>query len=319
MIGIVAISLLAMSLSGVLGVKADSVNFQVTVVNSDFNGWSGAGVEVWDGASLITSGNTNSEGNVFFSLSVGGPYEFRAGNASTTASASDIPDAVLVGVILMPTEMTASQPPVLDPIGDKTINEGELLSFTISATDPDGDPLTYSASNLPDGADFDPTTQTFSWTPGYDQAGSYPNVHFEVFDGSSTDSEDITIAVNNVGIQATVDIDPDTLNLKSKGQWITAYIELPGAYQPSQIDIATVKLNNVVPAVTDPKYDFVTNPGSYITDKDGDGVLERMVKFDRNAVQNLLVAGNNVVTISGRLLGWPAQPDFAGSDTIRAK
>ena len=81
-------------------------------------------------------------------------------------------------------------------IGDKPVNEGELLEFTISATDPDGDSLTYSASNLPSGASFDPSTQTFSWTPA--QAGTYAGIHFEVSDGELTDSEDMTITVSTV-------------------------------------------------------------------------------------------------------------------------
>ncbi|OGO02117.1 MAG: hypothetical protein A2Y72_02805, partial [Chloroflexi bacterium RBG_13_53_26] len=38
--------------------------------------------------------------------------------------------------------------PVLGAISDKTINGGESLTFTVAATDPDGDALTYSASNL---------------------------------------------------------------------------------------------------------------------------------------------------------------------------
>ncbi len=76
----------------------------------------------------------------------------------------------------------------------KSVNEREPLDFTLSAIDPDGDPLVYSASNLPQGASFDPNTQTFSWTPRYDQAGVY-TVHFEVSDGELTDSEDITITV----------------------------------------------------------------------------------------------------------------------------
>ena len=76
----------------------------------------------------------------------------------------------------------------------KSVNEREPLEFALSATDPDGGELAYSASNLPEGASFDPDTQTFSWTPRYDQAGVY-SVHFEVSDGELTDSEDITIAV----------------------------------------------------------------------------------------------------------------------------
>jgi len=93
----------------------------------------------------------------------------------------------------------SNNPPVLNPIGNKVINEGELLEFTISASDPDGDPLTFSASNLPAGADFGTDTRTFSWTPASGQAGTYPDVHFQVSDGSLTDSEDITITVNTAG------------------------------------------------------------------------------------------------------------------------
>jgi len=93
---------------------------------------------------------------------------------------------------------STNRPPVLEQIGDKTVNENELLEFTINATDPDGDTLTYSATNLPEGASFDPDTRTFSWIPSFEQSGTYHDVHFEVSDGELTDYEDITIVVNDV-------------------------------------------------------------------------------------------------------------------------
>ena len=210
-------------------------------------------------------------------------------------------------------------PPELDPIGNMSVDEGQLLTFTITATDPENDPLTYSADNLPVGASFDPENQTFSWIPGYDQAGTYDSVKFQVSDGSLTDYEEINITVNNGVLQATVDIDPDTVKLGAKGRWITAYIEPPSGYQPTLIDLDTVKLNDIVQAETDPKYDFVTDPSSYTTDKDEDGILERMVKFDAASVQSLLNLGDNTLVVTGRLLGWPSAPDFEGSDTLRAK
>jgi len=93
-----------------------------------------------------------------------------------------------------------NRPPVLNPIGAKTIDEAQLLEFTITASDPDGDSLTYSASNVPTGADFDAAAQTFSWTPGYGAAGNY-TVTFTVTDNGTpiqSDSEQVTITVGNV-------------------------------------------------------------------------------------------------------------------------
>ncbi|MBM2832509.1 MAG: exported protein of unknown function, partial [Dehalococcoidia bacterium] len=94
--------------------------------------------------------------------------------------------------------VSTNRAPVLASIGNKTVDEGQLLTFAISATDPEGDPLTYSASNLPPGASFDPPTRSFSWTPGYDQAGTWPGIRFSISDGSLTDWEGIAITVTNV-------------------------------------------------------------------------------------------------------------------------
>ncbi|MFH1174621.1 MAG: PKD domain-containing protein [archaeon] len=94
-------------------------------------------------------------------------------------------------------ETSPNHPPVLQPIGDKTIAEGALLSFVISATDEDDDPLSFNAGNLPTGASFNPTTRTFSWTPNYNQAGVYAGVLFNVSDGQAYDYEAIRITVLN--------------------------------------------------------------------------------------------------------------------------
>lgn len=88
-------------------------------------------------------------------------------------------------------------PPVLDTIGDKSIDVGTELNFVVSATDPDNDSLTFSADRLPPGASFDVTTREFSWTPGNLQIGDY-TVKFIVSDGNQTDDETITITVNDI-------------------------------------------------------------------------------------------------------------------------
>ena len=93
----------------------------------------------------------------------------------------------------------SNQPPELAPIGNKTINEGDAFSFIVTATDSDlDDTVDLFATNLPSGSTFIDNgnrTGTFNWTPTTSQAGTYANVHFEVTDGTVTDSEDITITV----------------------------------------------------------------------------------------------------------------------------
>lgn len=98
---------------------------------------------------------------------------------------------------IVPVTLTtsASQPPVLDPIGSKTVAVSGKLTFTISATDPDGGPLIYSASGLPAGASFDPASRTFAWQPTAQQVGTH-SVTFTVADtGGLTDSEISPITV----------------------------------------------------------------------------------------------------------------------------
>jgi len=120
-------------------------------------------------------------------------------------------------------------------------------------------------------------------------------------------------------VMTTVDIDPDTVNLRSKGQWITTYIQLPEGYDAANINASTILLNGTISPVLDPKYDFVTNSSQYLVDHSGDGILERMVKFNRTAVEYYIYHtqgisyGNVALTITGQLLdGTP----FEGTDTI---
>lgn len=95
--------------------------------------------------------------------------------------------------------------PALAAIGNKTVSEASLLSFTISGSDPDSDAITYTAGNLPGGAVFTATTGAFSWTPDYTQSGVYPGVAFTVTDtGGLYATEAITITANNTNRAPTL-------------------------------------------------------------------------------------------------------------------
>ena len=86
-------------------------------------------------------------------------------------------------------------PPALAIITDKYIAENAQLSFSINATDADGDAVIYSAADLPTGATF--AGDTFTWTPAYDQAGTY-QVTFIASDGQDTDYQTIAITVYDI-------------------------------------------------------------------------------------------------------------------------
>ncbi len=82
--------------------------------------------------------------------------------------------------------------PMLDSIGSKGATRGNLITFTINATDPNDDALTYDVNGLPKGATF--TNRKFSWIPSYAQSGIH-RINFTVSDGRLTDYEVININV----------------------------------------------------------------------------------------------------------------------------
>lgn len=90
-------------------------------------------------------------------------------------------------------------PPVLSPIGDRTVLIGELLEFTVIAQDADDSSLVLTTSALPPGATFSDNgngTGTFGWQPGSGVAPGKYDVTFIVTDpDGASDRETITITV----------------------------------------------------------------------------------------------------------------------------
>ena len=88
-------------------------------------------------------------------------------------------------------------PPIFSPISSQSVQKGNPLQFTVSATDSNHYSLTYSASPLPSGASFNSTTGVFSWTPSNSQVGTY-TVTFTAMDSLVT-SVPVSITINVVG------------------------------------------------------------------------------------------------------------------------
>ena len=88
--------------------------------------------------------------------------------------------------------------PALAAIGARAVDELETLAFVATATDVDGDALSYRLSGAPAGASIDSATGAFTFTPTEAQGpGSY-TFSVIVSDGPSTDSETITVTVREV-------------------------------------------------------------------------------------------------------------------------
>ncbi len=95
----------------------------------------------------------------------------------------------------------SNQAPVLNAIGDKSINEAALLDFTATATDPDlpANALTFSLGpGAPAGAAISPQGR-FTWTPSASQSGQTFPITIRVADGGSlSHSETIQVTINDV-------------------------------------------------------------------------------------------------------------------------
>ena len=94
-------------------------------------------------------------------------------------------------------------PPILMPIGSKSVLAGNALAFAILATPTDGDDVTLSADNLPAGASFtaEGSLGYFTW-PHAMPVGAYA-VTFHADDVDGRASETVSIAVQEVGAEAT--------------------------------------------------------------------------------------------------------------------
>jgi hypothetical protein len=79
-----------------------------------------------------------------------------------------------------------NRPPTITGTPPSTATIGTAYAFTPTASDPDGNALTYQIANRPSWATFNTTTGRLSGTPSSWHAGSYGNILISVSDGTAT-------------------------------------------------------------------------------------------------------------------------------------
>ena len=126
------------------------------------------------------------------------PTFTQAGIYSVTFRASDgfLVDSEIVAI----TVRNVNRAPSIAAIGAKTVDEGAIVAFGLTATDADGDPIAFSGVALPSTAvliDNGGGRATFRWCPGFDQQGIH-NVKFVADDGTRADTVQVTITVRGL-------------------------------------------------------------------------------------------------------------------------
>ena len=104
--------------------------------------------------------------------------------------------------------------PVISGTPARSVSVGSAYSFRPTASDPDGNTLTYSIANRPSWATFNTSTGQLSGTPSASQVGTYNNITIRVSDGRATASlaafSISVVDVSNGG--ATLSWTPPTTN-----------------------------------------------------------------------------------------------------------
>ena len=120
------------------------------------------------------------------------------------------------------------RPPAFTSTPRTTAQVGTAYLEVVTATDPDGDPITFTLKAAPAGMGFDPATGALRWTPSPDEVGSDP-VAIVVSDGRGLSAEqDFTITVSAQAVNH-----PPTITSTPIG---SAVVGTPYVYDASAVD-----------------------------------------------------------------------------------
>jgi hypothetical protein len=214
----------------------------------------------------------------------------------------------------LPTKLYGKNYALLDANSARDLPEYNPRIFTVAAENNTNIDLDFSWNGVDDSNTINQgEIWTVLWPQGIGAAANLKsNKGIQVIyrtDSSHPDPPGVNIAYTAYSldlykiIEINLTINPDTLNKKSKGKWITTYIDLPEGYDVTDIDISTVNL----------EYDSQAINAEW-GDVQGDLL---MVKFSRPNLIDILgdITGDVELKVKGQVEGKP----FEGTDTIRVK
>ncbi|MGO3785800.1 MAG: tandem-95 repeat protein [Pseudoalteromonas prydzensis] len=115
--------------------------------------------------------------------------------------------------------------PVISGVPSLAVNENDLYSFVPTATDNDGDNLSFSIENKPSWLNFDTTTGQLSGRPSNADVGRYTGITVSVTDGVASQSlTPFTLTVVNVNDAPTISGSPATSIAQDTGYSFTPVV-----------------------------------------------------------------------------------------------
>ena len=115
--------------------------------------------------------------------------------------------------------------------------------------------------------------------------------------------DDFTFGSRAGALNASIDINPEVLNPRSQGPWVSVSIEIPDR-DPAMIDLTSVRVGGLT----------VEASTARIGDHDGDTIPDLTVKVARPDLVDGRSPGTHSITVTGRL---STGESFEGMDAIR--
>ena len=153
---------------------------------------------------------------------------------------------------------TPNNPPTISGNPQTAVMMGNNYSFTPSASDPDGDILSFSVQNMPIWASFDSSTGSLTGVPTLGDVGLFEQIAITVSDGTDTTSlsafsiEVVQVALGSMTLSWTPPTEnTDGTTLTDLAGYRIYYGPSEGNY-PNRVEINTAGLStyvidNVVP------------------------------------------------------------------------
>ena len=154
----------------------------------------------WSIASAASNGTANVSGTGLSQTVSYSPNADFNGSDSFTVSISDgsLTDTITVNV----TVNAVNDAPVINSAANTRATEGEVYTYTPTASDVESDTLTWSLTQSPEGMTIDANSGAISWTPANGVTSA--NVTVQVADAEANATQSFTVIVGGVNDAPTI-------------------------------------------------------------------------------------------------------------------